>query len=177
MGRNHKWAAGFGLSCFLLLIFSPGKKNNRCLTVLFLQTMRESHIYTFTQLFNMNMRKVFIMCRDSRHIFISRLNRKFDSDSAHQSGTSAVYDHNRNNIWVFVSSSCLKWLISMPDPIPLCQASFTERVAHVIPLTLWALFPAALQPLATSSLAGSAPHMCLKICLSQFPSLLDICTL
>lgn len=83
---------------FFIIDIFPRKKNNRCLTVLFLQTMRESHIYTFTQLFNMNMRKVFIMCRDSRHIFISRLNMKFDSDSAHQSGTSAVYDHNRNNI-------------------------------------------------------------------------------
>lgn len=83
---------------FFIIDIFPRKKNNRCLTVLFLQTRRESHIYTFTQLFNMNMRKVFIMCRDSRHIFISRLNMKFDSDSAHQSGTSAVYDHNRNNI-------------------------------------------------------------------------------
>lgn len=80
---------------FFIIDIFPRKKTNRCLTVLFLQTMRESHIYTFTQLFNMNMRKVFIMCRDSRHIFISRLT---DSDSAHQSGTSAVYDHNRNNI-------------------------------------------------------------------------------
>lgn len=48
MGRNHKWAAGFGLSCFLLLIFSPEKKQQMFNSFIFADYERKSYLYIHT---------------------------------------------------------------------------------------------------------------------------------
>ena len=94
-----------------------------------------------------------------------------------KSDTWAILDHKRDNIWVFVFSGypavssgwlACQTLLSVPGQLstqwqvnsPLCLCPF---LPHCEPLSLNSLPPA------------TDPHMCLEICLSQFPSLLDIC--